>query len=193
MVSVLAEVLLALAALMLVSTVVVVVTARVIYTRVRRSRVVGASLLRARATLTVGRQHEVLRLRVRLSDTLASGRAALDLAESTGSARGDLHRLFDRIRVEAAAVDAQLVLLSSERDAAVLADALPAAGMRVEQIRTLVRRLRTAVSTGLVGVTDDALAGLSAEVDRELAALDAGVRELHALNADSPLPGRSAP
>lgn len=192
-VSVLAEVLLALAALMLVSTVVVVVTARVIYTRVRRSRVVGASLLRARATLTVGRQHEVLRLRVRLSDTLASGRAALDLAESTGSARGDLRRLFERIRVEAAAVDAQLVLMSSERDAVVLADALPAAGTRVEQIRTLVRRLRTAVSTGLVGVTDDALAGLSAEVDRELAALDAGVRELHALNADSPLPGRSAP
>ncbi|WP_130177174.1 hypothetical protein [Cryobacterium sp. SO1] len=191
--SVLAEVLLALAALMLVSTAVVVVTARVVYTRVRRSRVVGASLLRARATLTFGRQHEVLRLRVRLSDTLASGREALNLADRTGRPRGDLHRLFERIRGEAAAVDAQLILLSSERDARALADALPTAGVRVEQIHTLVRRLRTAVSTGLIGATDDALTGLTADVDREVAALDAGVRELHALNADSPLPGRSAP
>lgn len=194
--SVLAEVMLALAGIMLVSTVAVVVVVRVVYTRIRRSRVVGDSVLRARATLTVGRQHEVLRLRVRLRDALTSGRAALDLASRSESPRGDLHRLFERIRSEAAAVDAQLTLLMSERDAVVLGEAIPAAGQRVEHILTLVRRLRSAVATGIGGLTDDALAGLTADVDREIAALDAGMRELHTLNrrtvnAEIPSPGRT--
>jgi hypothetical protein len=191
-VSVLAEVLLALAGIMLVSTVAVVVVARVIYTRIRRSRLIGDSVLRARATLTIGRTHEVLRLRVRLSEALSSGRAALDLARTSGQPTGELQRLFERIRSEAAAVDAHLALLMSERDAPVLSEAIPAAGQRVDQIRSLVRRLRSSVAAGIGGVTDDALAGLSVDVDREIAALDAGLRELHSLTTDTHTPGRRA-
>ncbi|WEO75771.1 hypothetical protein BJQ94_10250 [Cryobacterium sp. SO2] len=180
--SVLAEVLLALGTIMLISTVTVVVLVRLVYTRIRRSRAVGDSVLRARARLSVGRQHELLTLRLRLADTIASGRAALDLAGRSGAPQGDLRRLFERISSEGAALDAQLLLLLSERDAVVLAEAVPAAGRRVEQIRALVRRLRSAVAAGIGDLTDDTLAALSDDVDHEIAALDAGVRELHELN-----------
>ena len=55
---------------------------------------------------------------------------------------------------------------------------LSAAGHRVEQVTALVRRLRSAVASGLAGVTDDTLTTLHSDVDREVAALRAGVEEL---------------
>ena len=45
-----------------------------------------------------------------------------------------------------------------------------------------MRRLRAAVASGLAGLTDDTLTTLSTEMDREVAALHAGVEELRALN-----------
>jgi hypothetical protein len=45
-----------------------------------------------------------------------------------------------------------------------------------------VHRLRSAVATGLAGLTDDSLTALRSDMDREVAALHAGVEELHALN-----------
>lgn len=195
--SVLTEILLALASIIVVSTVSVVIIARVIYTRIRRSRAVNHSVLRARAAMSMGRQHDVLALRLRLSDTLASGTAALDLARQSGSPLGELNRLYARIRADGAALDAQLVLLLSERDAAVLRQAIPVAQHRVGLISALVRRLRSAVAAGLGGRTDDSLATLTGDLDREIAALDAGLQELHTLNGHDPqttlkpLPGRT--
>ena len=63
-----------------------------------------------------------------------------------------------------------------------LAAELSAAGHRVEQVAALVGRLRSAVATGLAGVTDDTLTTLHSDVDNEVAALHAGVEELRALN-----------
>jgi hypothetical protein len=181
-VSLFAEIMLALAGVVTVSTVSIVVVARVLYTKMRRSRSLNSSALRARAMLSVGRQHGVRTLRMRLAETLASGQAALDVARSTGSNLGELRRLFGRIRSDGAALDAQLVLLLSERDTAVLSEALPVAERRVEQVGGLVRRLRSAVAAGIGDATDDSLARLTRDLDREITALDAGMRELHTLN-----------
>ena len=79
-------------------------------------------------------------------------------------------------------MDLQLQLMESEADPAVLAADLPAATVRVEQVVALVRRLRAAVASGLAGLTDDTLTTLGSEMDREVAALHAGVEELRALN-----------
>jgi hypothetical protein len=181
-VSLFAEIMLALAGVVTVSTVSVVVIARVLYNKVRRNRSINTSALRARAMLSVGRQHSVRTLRMRLAETLSSGQAALDVARSTGSNLGELRRLFDRIRADGAALDAQLVLLLSERDTAVLSESLPIADRRVDQVSGLVRRLRSAVAAGIGDATDDSLARLTNDLDREITALDAGMRELHTLN-----------
>lgn len=180
-VSVLAELLLALAGIMLVSTAVVIIGVRIVVGRLRRSRFVSASILRARARLSVGRQHELLALRVRLAELLASGAAALEIAGRNDTPLGELRGLFERIRSDAAALDAQLLLLLSEQDNTVLTESVPAARNRVDQVGSLVRRLRLAVAAGMGDPTDDSLAALRGELDREIEALSAGRGELHAL------------
>jgi hypothetical protein len=139
----------------------------------------------------------VLALRVRLDEAMRSGRAAVGVASDAGSTgsmtavpgsaggaglHGELPRLFRRISHEASTLDLQLRLMESETDAGALADELPAARGRVEQVELLVRRVRHAVASGLSGSSDDALAALGADVDREVAALHAGVEELQRLN-----------
>lgn len=181
--SVIAEVLLSLAAIVLVSTVSVVVIARLLFRRIQRSRAVRLGMLRSRAGLSVGAQREVLRLRLRLQETLDSGQAALDLVQMNGAgSRGELPRLFRKIQDEGRTVETQLLLLGSERDPAVLHSALPVARARVTQIAQLVGRVRAAVAAGLGHLTDDTLETLGSDVDREVSALDAGIQELHALN-----------
>lgn len=196
-VSVFAEVMLALGGIIAISAASVIVIARVLFTRIRRSRAVNHSALRARALMSVGPQHEVLALRVRLAETLDSGRDALDLARRTGSSLGELGRLYGRIRDDGTALDAQLLLLLSERDPAVLRLSIPVAERRVDQVVGLIRRLRSAVAAGLGDRTDDNLAMLTGDLDREVAALDAGLTELHTLNRTdaptilNPLTGRT--
>ena len=160
----------------------VVLVLRAVFRRIRRSRAVSGAALRTRASLSRGPQRQILSLRVRLRESLDSGQAAVDLAARGDGPHGEVPRLFRRIRQEGVALDAQLQLMESETDATVLADELPAAGRRVEQVTGLVRRLRSAVASGLAGVTDDTLTLLRADVDREVAALHAGVAELHELN-----------
>jgi hypothetical protein len=186
-VSMFAEIMLALGGIIAISTASVIVIARVLFRRIRRSRAVNNSALRARALMSVGPQHEVLALRVRLAETLDSGRDALDLARRTGSPLGDLGRLYGRIRDDGTALDAQLLLLLSERDPAVLRLSIPVAERRVDQVVGLIRRLRSAVAAGLGDRTDDNLAMLTGDLDREVTALDAGLNELHTLNGyDAP-------
>lgn len=165
----------------------VVLVLRAVVRRVRRSRAVGGATLRARARVARGPQRKVLALRVRLDESVRSGRAAVQIAADGSAAdrrgsNGELPRLFRRIGEEAATLDLQLRLMESETDAGVLAVELPAAGSRVEQVEQLVRRVRNAVGAGLAGSSDDALNSLGADVDREVAALHAGVEELQRLN-----------
>jgi hypothetical protein len=175
-------VLLALMLIVAISITTVILVVRAIVRRIRRSRAVGGAVLRTRAKVVSGPRGRVLRLRVRLQDALDSGRAAVDVAAHGDAPRGELVRLFHRIEREGEALDLQLRLMESETDAAVLAEQLPAADGRVGQVAGLVRRLRGAVAAGLGDVSDDALDTLHAEVDREVAALHAGVQELRTLN-----------
>lgn len=169
---------------MVLMSVAAVVTAvlvvRSLVRRFRRSSAVGP--LRLRSSLSLGPQRGVLRLRRRLAESLDSGQAAVALAAGAAGPRGELPRLFGRIREESRVLDLQLQLLESEFDSAVLQRELPAAQRRVEQVEDLVRQMRSAVASALSGSTDDVLADLDAEVEREVAALHAGIRQLQDLN-----------
>ena len=155
---------------------------RAVAGRIRRNRALAGAMLRTRARFSSGPQRRVLTLRVRLGEALDSGQAAVDLVARADGRRGELPRLFRRIRDEGTALDLQLRLMESETDPAVLAEELPAAGHRVDQVVALVRRLRSAVASGLTAPTDDSLTALDSDVDREVAALHAGVQELQRLN-----------
>lgn len=178
----LAEVLIALVALALTGWVVVALIVRSWYRRIRRSPAVSGAVLRTRSVLARGPRHQVLRLRVRLDDSLQSGRAAVEARTRDNVLRGETTRLFRRTCEEAATLDVRLRLLQSETDNSVLAAELPIARDRVDQFERIVRRLRAAVASGLGEFSDDALTDLSDDIDREALALQAGVQELHALN-----------
>jgi hypothetical protein len=84
--------------------------------------------------------------------------------------------------------------MSTETDPVMLAEGIPVAKRRVELVSGLVRRLRSVVSDGLGEISDDALARLRSDVDREVSALNAGLQELHALNRkDAPFDSRRHP
>jgi hypothetical protein len=187
-VSVLTGVLGTLAIIMLAGAVAAAVTVWVLYKRIRRSRALAGAVLRARSHLTWGPHANVLRLRVRLNDALDSGQAAVDLAVRSESTRGELPSIFRRIQREGISLDSQLRLMESEADSAVLARQMPAAIHRVDQVAGIVRRLRSAVATGLGDSTDDTLTMLRSDIDLEVAALQAGVQQLHALNTSDGLP-----
>lgn len=179
---VLAWVLLALLGIVVVSVVTVFLVLRALVKRIRRSRAISGAVLRTRARFGSGQRGKVLRLRVRLEEILASGQAAVDLAVRGDRPRGELPELFRRIEHEGAALDMQLRLMESETDSAALAEELSTAGRRVDQVAGLVRRLRSAVASELEGTTDDTLTTLRSDVDREVAALHAGIQELRVLN-----------
>lgn len=175
-------VLITLAIIMLAGVVTTAVIVRMLYQRIRRSRTLTGTVLRVRAATTWGMQGKVLKLRVRLHEALDSGQAAIELAARSTSTRGDLPSLFRRIRSEGTSLDSQLRLMESEVDSAVLAEELPAAIQRVDQVAGLVHQVRSAVATGLGGLSDDTLTVLHSDIDLEVAALQAGVQQLHALN-----------
>ena len=178
----LAWVLITLASAIVAGNIAVVVAVRAFYRRVRRNLALNGAPLRMRARLSHGSRREVLKLRVRLNETLDSGQAAMDLAVRSEGPRGELPRLFRRLRVESAGLETQLRLLESETDGDVLAEALPTARARVDDVTGLVRRLRSAVASGLGGLSDDSLTALRSDVDREITAVRAGMDELHELN-----------
>lgn len=170
-------------AMVVLSITIVVLVVRAVVRRIRRSRALAGRALRTRARFTTGPRGQVLRQRVRLADALESGRAAVELAGQGAGPRGELDRLHERIRHEGESLDRQLQFMESETDQGVLAHDLPVAEGRVDQVVALVRRVRSAVGAQLDGLTDDSLAALRADVDREVTALRAGVEELRTLNA----------
>lgn len=169
------------------SIVAVAVGVRMLYKRIRRSRALNSTVLRARTRLSWGPRHEVLKLRVRLDETLASGQAAVALAAQNEASRGELPRLFRRIQSEGAALETQLRLMATETDPDVLAEGVPVARRRVDAVAGLVRRLRSVVADGLGGASDDVLATLQSDVDREVTALYAGLEELRSLRRNDAL------
>ncbi|TFC54794.1 hypothetical protein E3O62_14890 [Cryobacterium sp. TMT2-15-1] len=183
--SLLSWVLISLATISLAVSVSFFVLVRRLYRRICRSRRLTGAVLRSRTILSWGPQHELRKLQLRLKESLDSGQAAVDLARSSQGPLGELPRLFRGIQDESVTLQSQLRLLTSETDPVVLAEALSVAGRRVDQVAGLVRRLRSAVAAGLGELTDDTLTVLRSEVDRELAALRAGVAELRSLNGQS--------
>jgi hypothetical protein len=164
------------------SIVAVAMIARRLYKRFRRSRTVNGVVLRVRTSLSGGPRREVLRLRLRLHETLAGGQVAVDLAAQSQATHGELPRLFDRIHSEGVTLESQLRLMATETDPALLAEEIPVARRRVESVAGLVRQLRSVVADGLGEISDDALVRLRFDVEREVAALNAGLQELHTLN-----------
>lgn len=178
----LAWVLIAFASTVVAANVAVVLVLRSIYKRIRRNRAVNGAALRVRSQLNWGSRREVLKLRLRLRETLGSGQAAIDLVVRSDGLRGELPRLFRRLENEGDALDAQLRLLESENDPAVLAEILPTVRHRVDHVAYIVHRLRSAVGSVLGGPSDDSLTTLRSDIDREIVAVRAGVQELHELN-----------
>lgn len=173
--------LIAFASTVVATNIALVVVVRSFYKRIRRNLTLNATGLRVRARLSSGPRRDVLRLRLRLKETLDSGQAAMDLAGRGHGPRGELPQLFRRLRTEGETLETQLRLLESESDLAVLAEALPTARTRVDQVAQLVRRLRSAVGAGLGEFSDDSLMALRSDIDREVMAVRAGMRELHEL------------
>ncbi|MET0974414.1 MAG: hypothetical protein ABWX82_01930 [Leifsonia sp.] len=176
------------AAIVVASIATVVLIARAVYKRIRRSHTVNGAVLRNRARFSWGQQRRILGLRVRLRQSLDSGRSAIDIAVRSDGRRGELPRLFRRIESEGLVLDTRLRLLESETDASALAAEIPAAELRVDQVADMVRRLRASVASGLGDPGDDSITGLRSDIDREVAALNAGVVELRRLNGhDAPV------
>lgn len=176
--------LLAFASTVVAANVAFVVLLRAVYKRIRRTLTLNSSVLRARAQLSRGSRREVLRLRVRLRDALESGQAAIDLSVRSDGHRGELPRLFRELTREGAALETQLRLLESENDVRALARMLPAARHRVDEVTSLVGRLRSAVASGLGDFSTDNLTTLRSDVDREVTAVRAGMQELRELNGE---------
>lgn len=175
-------VLISLAAIAALSVATFFLIVRMLYRRIRRSRAVNGAVLKSRAQLSRGPRRQVFALQAQLDEAIDSGRAAIELTVRSNGRRGDLPRLFRRIESEATVLRAQLHLMESETDSAALTDALPAAGLAVDQICAMIRELRASVADGLGDPTGAALSSLRAEVDLEVAALHAGLVELAHLN-----------
>jgi hypothetical protein len=175
-------VLISLVVIVAISVITFFLIVRMLYRRIRRSRTVNGAVLKSRAQWSRGPRRQVFALQAQLDESIASGRAAIDLAVRNNGRRGDLPRLFRRIEAEATALRAQLHLMESETDAGALTDALPAAGLAVDQISDMIRELRASVADGLGDPTGAALSSLHAEVDLEVVALHAGLVELAQLN-----------
>ncbi|MET1020423.1 MAG: hypothetical protein ABWX62_10590 [Microterricola sp.] len=172
----------AFASTVVATNVALVLVVRSVYKRIRRNLALNGATLRFRAGLSTGPRREVLKLQLRLKETLDSGESAIDLAVINDGPRGELPRLFRRLKSEAVALESQLRLLESENDPAVLAEVLPTARRRVDQVAQLVRHVRLAVLSGLGEISDDSLSTLRSDVDREITAVRAGMQELHELN-----------
>ena len=150
--------------------------------RIRRSRAVHDAMLRTRRTLSWGQRRKVLTMRLRLAESLESGRAALNLLGGSNNRAGEFPALFHRLEAEARSLDTQLRLMETETDASVLANEVPAVGVRVKQFTATVSRMRASVSDGLGYPSEGKLAELHAEVDREVIALHAGQVEFRRLS-----------
>ncbi|MHB8646057.1 MAG: hypothetical protein ACYDAR_09750 [Thermomicrobiales bacterium] len=165
--------------------------ARSVYRRVRRDpRVNRAALLVQEKTSPPGPRRSLMHLRMRLGDAVAGARSAVAVIQMHGSVQGELASLVRRIDRVAAPLDAQLRLMQTETDMRLLYELLQPARARVEEIERIVRHIRTAAYATLGGDMEGVVAQITADVEREVAALQAGMSTLHALAMDAPAPVR---
>jgi hypothetical protein len=130
-----------------------------------------------------GPRRELAWLRRELAAADHATAEAVALAATAGGTVGDLPHLVRRLGRAAGTLDAELRLLAVEPEPAELARVLPAARARVAEVTRVARTIRRASSAALGAGTTAELAPLQAEVEREVAALDAGIHRLLALAA----------
>jgi hypothetical protein len=134
-----------------------------------------------------GVRREVAALRRELVQSVAATPHALTIVRATGGAVGELPLLARRLERVAATLDAELALLASEPDMAEVARVLPAAHARVADVRRVARTIRRAAGAGLGVAGAASVRALGADVEREVAALDAGVQLLLTMTTDDPV------
>jgi hypothetical protein len=132
-----------------------------------------------------GPRRELAWLRRELAAADHATAEAVALAATAGGTVGDLPHLVRRLGRAAGTLDAELRLLAGEPEPAELARVLPAARARVAEVTRVARTIRRASSAALGAGTTAEIAPLQAEVEREVAALDAGIHRLLALAASS--------
>lgn len=163
--------------------------ARSAYRRIRRDpRVSRTTLLIQEKTSPPGPRRSLAHLRVRLNDAVTSARAAITIIQTYGSVQGELASLVRRLDRVVAPLDAQLRLMQSEPDMRFLYEILQPARTRVEEIEYIVRHIRSAAYATLGGDMEGTVAQITADVEREVAALQAGMSTLRAMAMDAPTP-----
>jgi hypothetical protein len=134
-------------------------------------------------TTPPGARRQVACLRRDLQAAALATGEAVAVVKAAGGAVGDLPHLARRLGRVAGTLDAELRLLFGEPEAAELARVLPAARARVAEVTRVARTMRRASSAALGAGTAAEIAPLQVEVEREVAALDAGIHRLLALAA----------
>jgi hypothetical protein len=163
--------------------------ARSAYRRIRRDPRVNRTTLRIQEmTSPPGPRRSLAHLRIRLGDAVTSARAAVAIIQTHGSVQGELASLVRRIDRVVAPLDAQLRLMQTEPDMRFLYEMLQPARARVEEIEGIARHIRAAAYATLGGDMEGTVAQITADVAREVAALQAGMSTLRALAMDAPAP-----
>jgi len=129
-------------------------------------------------TAPPGPRREVAFLRRELAEAISSTPQALARVKASAGVVGDLPSLTRRLERVATTLDAELRILASEPDQGEVARLVPAARERVADVTRAARGIRRAASAGLGAQSAAELRMLSADVEREVAAVAAGVQRL---------------
>ncbi|HZD37564.1 MAG TPA: hypothetical protein VE664_02865 [Actinomycetes bacterium] len=129
-------------------------------------------------TAPPGPRREVAYLRRELAEAITSTPQAVAMVKASAGVVGDLPALTRRLERVAVMLDAELRLLASEPDGREVARLLPAARERVDDVTRAARGIRRAASAGLGAQSGADLRALTTDVEREVAAVAAGVQRL---------------
>jgi hypothetical protein len=129
-------------------------------------------------TAPPGPRREVAYLRAQLADAITRTPQAVAMVKASAGVVGDLPSLTKRLERVATVLDAELRLLANEPDVHEVARVLPAARERVGDLTRAARGIRRAAGGGLGVQTAAEMRELSADVEREVAAVAAGVERL---------------
>lgn len=158
------------------------VLARVMVRRVRRDRRVGkVALVMQMHGASSAPRRALAACRLRLYEAVTGATAAVDLLHAHGGPRGQLAQLTRRFAQSAGMFDTQLRLMQSEPHDAIIHGMTGPATARVAEFEAMARQIRHTACALLGGELDITVAALAADVEREIAALQAGVEALRAL------------
>jgi hypothetical protein len=129
-------------------------------------------------TAPPGPRREVAFLRRELAAAITSTPQAVAMVKASAGVVGDLPSLTRRLERVATTLDAELRLLAGEPDQRETARLLPAARERVDDVTRAARSIRRAASAGLGAQSTADVRALTADVEREVAAVAAGVQHL---------------